>query len=121
MATRSTLRLSEVTQHLVFPAGIETTEWPRIRERLADMAITYDGWQQGAAQLILGCDANGRYVATIGGVTISIPRQVGKTFTVGSLLVALCLEFPGLRVVWTSHHLRTTTNTFRAMQRMVNR
>lgn len=85
------------------------------------MAISFDGWQQGAAQLILGCDGNGRYVSTIGGVTISIPRQVGKTFTIGSLLVAMCLEFPGLRVVWTSHHLRTTTNTFRAMQRMVNR
>src|SRR5690606_25659475 len=51
----------------------------------------------------------------------SIPRQVGKTFTVGHLLIALCLELPGLRVVWTSHHNRTTTNTFRSMQGMVRR
>lgn len=85
------------------------------------MAVTYDTWQEGAAQLILALDENGRYVATIGGVTMSLPRQVGKTFTVGSLLIAMCLEFPGLRVVWTSHHLRTTTNTFRAMQGMVRR
>lgn len=117
----STPRLSEVARHLVYPAGIVSTGWPRIERRLADMAIEFDGWQQGAAQLILGHDANGRYAATIGGVTMSIPRQVGKTFTVGSLLVAMCLEYPGLRVVWTSHHLRTTTNTFRAMQAMVRK
>lgn len=117
----STPRLSEVARHLVYPAGIVSSGWPRIRRRLADMAIEYDTWQSGAAQLILGRDAAGRYVATIGGVTMSLPRQVGKTFTVGSLLIALCLEYPGLRVVWTSHHLRTTTNTFRAMQGMVRR
>ena len=122
MLTRpSTLRLSEVARHLVYPEGIIATEWPRIKRRLLDMAVEYDGWQAGAAQLILGLDASGRYVATIGGVTMSLPRQVGKTFTIGSLLIAMCIEFPGLRVVWTSHHLRTTTNTFRAMQRMVRR
>jgi phage terminase large subunit-like protein len=85
------------------------------------MAIRYDGWQSGAVRLILGRDAQDRYAATIGGVTMSLPRQVGKTFTIGSLLVAMCIEYPGLRVVWTSHHLRTTTNTFRSMQGMVRR
>lgn len=85
------------------------------------MAIRYDEWQTGLAQLILGRDEDDRYCSTVGGVTLSVARQVGKTFTIGSLLVALCLEYPGLRVVWTSHHLRTTTNTFRAMQRMVRR
>lgn len=119
--TLSTPRLSEVAKHLFYPEGIVTSGWPRIRDRLAEMSIEFDTWQQGAAQIILGRDAAGRYVATIGGVTMSIPRQVGKTFTVGSLLIALCIEYPGLRVVWTSHHLRTTTNTFRAMQGMVRR
>ena len=117
----STPRLSEVARHLVYPEGIVTSGWPRIKKRLADMAIEYDPWQQGAGQLILGHDENGRYCATVGGVTMSLPRQVGKTFTVGSLLVAMCLEYPGLRVVWTSHHLRTTTNTFRSLQGMVRR
>jgi hypothetical protein len=117
----STPRLSEVARHLVYPDGIVSSGWARIQPRLADMAINYDTWQAGAAQLILARDAEGRYVATIGGVTFSIPRQVGKTFTIGSLLVAMCLEYPGLRVVWTSHHLRTTTNTFRAMQGMCRR
>lgn len=117
----STPRLSEVARHLVYPAGIVSTGWTRINRRLSDMAIQYDSWQSGAVQLILGRDEFGRYVATIGGVTMSIPRQVGKTFTIGSLLVAMALEYPGLRVVWTSHHGRTTTNTFRAMQGMVKR
>ena len=117
----STPRLSEVARHLVYPEGIAKTNWPIVAEHLADMAIRYDGWQEGAAQIILGLDAKGRYTATVGGVTMSLPRQVGKTFTVGSLLVAMCLAFPGLRVVWTSHHLRTTTNTFRSMQAMVRR
>lgn len=117
----STPRLSEVARHLVYPEGIKRTVWPDIRDNLADMGVTYDGWQQGAAQIILGLDEHGRYAATVGGVTMSLPRQVGKTFTVGSLLVAMCLTFPGLRVVWTSHHLRTTTNTFRSMQGMVRR
>lgn len=85
------------------------------------MAIHYDGWQSGACRLIIGRDATNRYASTVGGVTMSLPRQVGKTFTIGSLLVALCIEYPGLRIVWTSHHLRTTTNTFRSMQGMVRR
>lgn len=106
---------------MVYPSGITSSGWPRIRRRLADMSIRYDGWQEGAAQLILGRDASGKYACTVGGVTMSIPRQVGKTFTIGSLLVAMCIEYPELRVVWTSHHLRTTTNTFRSMQAMVRR
>lgn len=120
-AALSTRRLSEVARHLVFPEGIVESGWPRIQRRLADMSITFDGWQQGLASLALGRGADGKYVCTVGGVTISIPRQVGKTFTIGSLLAAMCIEYPGLRVVWTSHHLRTTTNTFRAMQGMVGR
>lgn len=117
----STPRLSEVARHLVYPDGIKATNWPRIKVRLAEMAVEYDGWQEGVGTIVLGLDEKGRYTATVGGVTMSLPRQVGKTFTVGSLLVAMCLEFPGLRVVWTSHHLRTTTNTFRSMQAMVRR
>lgn len=117
----STPRLSEVARHLVYPAGIVSSGWPRIERRLSEMAITYDTWQSGAVRLMLGRDAADRYAATVGGVTMSIPRQVGKTFTIGSLLIAMCIEYPGLRVVWTSHHLRTTTNTFRAMQGMVRR
>ena len=85
------------------------------------MRVAFDGWQEGASTVALGCRADGKFAATVDGVVWSVPRQVGKTFTVGNLLIALALELPGLRVVWTSHHGRTTTNTFRSMQGMVRR
>lgn len=119
--TRSTPRLSEAARHLVVPDGIKTSVWPRVERRLRSVGVEFDPWQQGFAAVALGCRADGRYAATVGGVVASIPRQVGKTFTVGHLLIGLALEFPGLRAVWTSHHGRTTTNTFRSMQGMVNR
>jgi len=117
----STPRLSEAARHVVIPSGIVTTGWPRIEKRLATMAVTFDPWQAGACQIALGKRKDGKYAATIDGITLSIPRQVGKTFMVGALLIAMCLEFPGLKVVWTAHHLRTSTLTFRAMQGMVKR
>ena len=40
------------------------------------------------------------------------PRQVGKTFWVGAMIVALCTLFPGLTVLWTAHRTRTATRTF---------
>lgn len=117
----STPLLSEAARHLVYPDRIVTSGWPRIERRLADMAIEFDAWQQGAARLVLGKDKDGKYVATVGGVAWSIPRQVGKTFTIGSLLIAMCVEFPGLKVLWTAHRTRTATDAFRSMQGMVKR
>ncbi|WP_234795510.1 terminase [Mycobacteroides saopaulense] len=81
----------------------------------------FDPWQQGLNTVTLGCRKDGKYAATVGGVQASIPRQVGKTYDYGNLLIGLCLEFPDLRAVWTSHHNRTTTNTFRSMCAMVRR
>ena len=119
--SRSTPRLSEVARELVIPDGIVTTGWPRIKHRLSTMGVEFDPWQEQACQVVLGKRRDGKYASTVGGVVWSIPRQVGKTFTVGMLLVAMCIEFPGLKVVWTSHHNRTTTNSFRAMQGYVRR
>lgn len=117
----STPKLSEAARHVVIPEGIVTTGWPRIEKRLHDMAVEFDPWQQGIAKCALGKTKHGKYAATVGGVTLSIPRQVGKTFMIGSLIIAMCLEYPGLQVVWTAHHLRTSTKTFRSMQAMVKR
>ncbi|MFI8664240.1 terminase [Rhodococcus qingshengii] len=117
--TGSTRRLSEVARHLVIPDGIVTSQFPRVYKRLQDVGVSFDQWQQGFGRVALGCRENGKYAATVGGVVASIPRQVGKTYTVGNLIIGMCLEFPGLRVIWTSHHNRTTTNTFRSMQGMV--
>ena len=119
--TGSTRRLSDVARHLVIPEGIEVSQFPRVYRRLQEVGVNLDQWQQGWAQVTLGCRRDGKYACTIGGSVASWPRQVGKTYTVGNLLIGLCLEFPGLRAIWTSHHNRTTTNTFRSMQAMVRR
>lgn len=114
-------RLSEAARHLVFPSSIETSVFPRVEARLAAVGYGFDPWQRGFGTIALGVDGAGTYAATVGGVVASIPRQVGKTYTVGGLLVGLALEFPGLRCIWTSHHLRTTTATFRSMQGIVRK
>ena len=119
--TTSTPRLSEAARHLVIPEGIVTSTWPRVEARLATVGYRFDLWQQGLGSVALGCRADGLYAATVGGVGASIPRQVGKTYTVGGLVVGLCLEFSGSRWAWTSHHNRTNTNTFRALQSIVRR
>ncbi|QLF83813.1 terminase [Gordonia phage Moosehead] len=118
---RSDRRLSEVARHLVIPDGGAKTVFPRVYQRLQACGIGFDRWQQGLGAAALRLRADGKFAATVGGVVLSIPRQVGKTYTIGNLIIGLCLILPGLRVVWTSHHGRTTTNTFRSMQGMVRR
>lgn len=117
----STRRLSEVARHVVIPSGIVSTGWPNVCAQARELGFNYDGWQDGAGRLILGKRADGKYAATVGGVVLSIPRQVGKTFFIGSLVMVLCIVFPGLKVIWTAHRTRTTTTTFRSMQGMARR
>lgn len=117
VATRpSTRRLSEVARHVVIPSGIVTTGWPAVERRCREFGDEFDEWQRGAGRVILGKRADGSYAATVGGVVLSIPRQVAKTFLVSRIVFALCVEFPGLKVLWTAHRTRTSTNTFRSLQ-----
>lgn len=109
-------KLSEVARHVVHPSGIVSTGWPSVRDKCAEFGVTFDLWQDGAGRLILAKRADGTYAASIGGVVISIPRQVGKTFLVGAIVFALCLLHPGLTVLWTAHHTRTSDETFAKMQ-----
>jgi hypothetical protein len=85
------------------------------------MGIGFDEWQRGAGRLILAKTADGRYAATVGGVGMSLPRQVGKTYLIGAIVFALCIDNPGLTVIWTAHHSRTAGETFLAMQAMAQR
>jgi phage terminase large subunit-like protein len=120
--TRSgTKRLSEVARHVIVPAGIVSTGYPAVQQKCRDLGIEHDVWQQGMCRLALGKRKDGKYAATIGGVVLSIPRQVGKTFTVGSVIFALCILFPGMKVLWTAHRSRTANETFRSMQGMTRR
>ena len=118
---RSDLRLSEVARHVVIPKGIVTTAWPRVVAQCAQMGVSFDQWQHGVGQIALGKRKNGKYAATVGGVVLSIPRQVGKTFLVGMMIIALCILCPGLTVLWTAHRTRTSTKTFKTMQGYVKR
>lgn len=116
-----TARLSEVSRHVVQPAKITTTGWPAVEAKCRDMGIGFDEWQRGAGRLILSKTADGKYAATIGGVGMSLPRQVGKTYLVGAIVFALSILYPGLTVIWTAHHTRTAGETFLSMQGFARR
>lgn len=114
----STRRLSDIARHVVIPEGIVSTGWPAVRDTLSELGISFDDWQASAAQLILSKDAQGLYATTVGGCTLSIPRQVGKTYLIGWISFALCVIHPGLTVVWTAHLQTTAEETFDDMKAM---
>lgn len=116
-----TRKLSDVARHVVVPAGIVSTGYPAVEAKCRDLGIVHDDWQQGLGRLILGKRASGKYAATVGGVVLSIPRQVGKTFTIGSIVFALCILFPRMTVLWTAHRTRTSDETFGSMLALSHR
>ena len=118
---RSTPKLSDLAQHAVAPKGVVTTGWPAVERKCADLGVTFRSWQPDVGRLILAKRADGKYAATIGGTGLSIPRQVGKTFLVGAIVFALCLLRPKLTVIWTSHRLRTSEETFKKLQAFAKR
>lgn len=111
-----TSRLSEVARHVVQPDGIKSSGWAPVEEKCRDLGIEFDEWQRGAGRLILSKTSDGKYAATIGGVGMSLPRQVGKTYLIGAIAFALSIIHPGLTVIWTAHHSRTAGETFLSMQ-----
>lgn len=111
-------RLSEVASHLVLPDGIVSTGWPAVRDRIRFFGIDLDGWQDGLGRAAFGKRADGKYAAAVGGVVMSVPRQVGKTFLVGAIAFALCINEPGLNVIWTAHHAATSDETFDFMREL---
>lgn len=117
----STPRLSEVARHVVTPKGIVSTGWPAVEAKCAEFGVNFRWWQKPIGQIILAKRADGTYASTIGGTGLSIPRQVGKTFLVGMMIVALCLLRKKLTVVWSAHRLRTAEETFKKMQAITRR
>jgi hypothetical protein len=92
-----------------------------VRDQCREFGVEFDEWQDGLGRAILAKRSNGIYASTVGGVVLSIPRQVAKTFLVSRIIFALCVLFPGLEVLWTAHHNRTITNTFRSLQGFARR
>lgn len=114
-------KLSDLARHLVLPEGIVSTAWPSVRAQLDRMDTPLDPWQQGLVMGALGKRADGLYAAGIGGVVASIPRQVGKTYTIGALCFALAMVTPESLILWTAHRTRTHAETFGSMAGMAER
>lgn len=121
VADPSTRPLSEVARHLVVPPRITDSLWFDVDERCREFGDAFDAWQDGLGQVALGLTEDGQFAATVGGVTLSIPRQVAKTFIVMRIVVAICTLFPDVTVVWTAHRTRTATMTFQKMKAYVLR
>jgi hypothetical protein len=117
----STPRLSEVARHVVIPKGIVTTAWPRVVDQCLKMGVSFDNWQNGIGSAALGKRKDGKYAATVGGIVLSIPRQVGKTFLVGMIVIALCIIHPGMTVLWSAHRTRTASKTFGSLKGMTSK
>ncbi|WP_285462981.1 hypothetical protein [Agromyces sp. NBRC 114283] len=117
----STPRLSEFAKAFKFPSGIVKTVWPRVEAKGAELGLGFDWWQSQLGTVCLGYGESGKYVATVGGIGLSIPRQVGKTYFVLAMILILCVLFPGMQVVWTAHHLRTSTKTFTTLRGLCRR
>lgn len=103
-------RLSECARHVVTPSGIVSTAWPRARDTCRRLGWEFDGWQDDAGRLILAKRSDGEYAADT--IVISIPRQVGKTYLIACVIFALCLQQPGLTVIWTAQVKDTALETF---------
>ena len=114
-------RLSEVARHVLLPEGIAVDSFEPVERRTREMGIQFDEWQRGLSKAVLAKRSDGLYACGIGGATISIPRQTGKTFTVGALVFALCSLNPNMLVIWTAHRTRTHNETFRSMAAMAER
>lgn len=112
-----TLKLSEVARKVSAPTGISHTGWPKVLDCCTrKMGVGFDPWQDAAGRLILAERPDGKLAAMIDGVGLSLPRQVGKTYLIMSIVFALCILRPGLLVIWSAHHARTHQETFLAMQ-----
>jgi hypothetical protein len=117
-----TRKLSEVARLVVAPENIASTDWPAVQKTCEQkLGVAFDDWQHGAGRLILAKRTDGNLAAMVDGVGLSLPRQVGKTYLIGAMVFALCVNTPGLLVIWSAHHARTHGETFLAMQGFAQR
>lgn len=118
----STPRLSEQAKHLSVPTGVVSSGWPAVRRTCVDkLGVTFDPWQDAAGRLVLAKREDGTLAVMIDGVGMSLPRQVGKTHLISAIVFALCVNMPGLLVIWTAHHMATSSETFLAIQGFAGR
>lgn len=114
-------KLTALARHVIIPEGIVSTAWPSVARELARMKTPLDEWQSNLCQAVVAKREDGKYACGIGGALLSIPRQVGKTYTIGALVFALCLANPNTLVLWSAHRAKTHNETFRSMSSMAER
>lgn len=121
VADRSRLRLSEVARHVVIPEGIEWSLWDDVSAICYGLGDEFDAWQSTLGEIALGIRKDDSFAATVGGVILSIARQVAKTFIVGRIVFALCVLFPNLNAIWTAHRVSTAHSAFRSVVGLASR
>lgn len=115
----STPRLSEIARHVILPDGIVSSDFPKYERYLNRVGVHYDNWQRGLLTALFGKRENGEFACGVSGAIISIPRQVGKTFTIGTAILMYCALTPKIQTIWTAHHSRTADETFLDMKNIV--
>lgn len=120
-SSRSGRTLSETARHLILPEGITGTKAPIVERELRRLRLNMDPWQSGIHTAVLGVRDDGLYACGVGGAIMSIPRQTGKTYTLGALVFALSMAEPGTTTIWTAHRARTHAETFQSMSAMAER
>jgi hypothetical protein len=114
--------LVEIARHCVIPDDIAFTRYYElIAPELPGMGVELDQWQEDVWQVALGLREDMSLCCDVMGVTLSIARQVGKTWGIMVGLIAICLSRPGTTVVWSSHHDRTSSETLAKMQGIVEK
>lgn len=113
-------RLSLLARHLIVPKGIRSSEFPAVEQIAARCGVQFDQWQRGLGTLVLAKRADGQFAAGSGGVVMSIPRQIGKTFTTAWDVIGESILHPRTVSLWTAHVTRTSDETFRFMEGLAN-
>lgn len=117
-ASLSTPTLHDLAAHVVVPDDIVSTGWGVVRDKCSELGISFEPWQDGAGKLFFAKRADGKFAASRGGCCASLPRQVGKTFLIGSIVFAMCLLEDNAKVIWTAHRTTTADETFDSMVEM---
>ncbi|MCH9276107.1 terminase [Bifidobacterium amazonense] len=98
---------------LVIPDGVHSSQEPSLNALANAAGDRFDVWQRQINRLALSMTVEGFWAAR--NVVMSIPRQTGKTFDVGWLVIHRCARTPGLRAVWTAQHFSVIKDTFEGM------
>lgn len=116
-------KLSETAKKLyVAPdAGVVGTRYPALKALTDAEGVTLDPWQEGVAKLALATNTAGHFAFGSGGVGLSLPRQVGKTWLVLRIVFAIAITHPDQTIIWTAHHTRTSDETFDHMRTLADR